>query len=121
MIDAEIALNRRDTVRLRWLHACVGAELRLVDVSDVVYFQSDCKYTLVVTAEQELPIRMPIQALVERLDPDTFCQIHRATIVNLREIARLRRKGNGTLEVTLKRHQCKLVVSATFAPRFHQM
>jgi DNA-binding LytR/AlgR family response regulator len=106
---------------LRWIRASAGAELQLITVDEVIYFQADSKYTLVVTAEGETPIRMTIQELAQRLDPEVFWQIHRSTIVNLGEIASVHRRINGTLDVHLKRHPAKLAVSATFAHLFKQM
>src|SRR2546427_2130712 len=47
------------------------------------YFQADSKYTRVVTAAEESLIRKPIKELCEELDPSSFWQIHRATIVNV--------------------------------------
>ena len=49
-------------------------------------------------------IRKTIKELVEELDPEFFWQIHRSTIVNVNAIAAVQRRGNGTLEVRLKRN-----------------
>lgn len=72
---------------LRWVKASVGSSVRLIPVEEVLFFQSDDKYTRVVTAAAECLIRKPIRELLEELDPANFWQVHRATIVNLDHIA----------------------------------
>jgi DNA-binding LytR/AlgR family response regulator len=106
---------------LRWIRASAGADVSLLTVDEVLYFQADSKYTLVVTPGREAVIRMTIQELAQRLDPDAFWQIHRATIVNLGAISAVHRQANGTLEVELRQYPQRLVVSTTFAHRFKQM
>jgi DNA-binding LytR/AlgR family response regulator len=110
-----------DKQRLRWVKASQGQNVRLVTVEEVLYFQADNKYTLVVTADAESVIRTTIAELAASLDPEQFWQIHRGTIVNVDEIAAVHRLGNGTLEVRLKRHKRSLPVSATYAHLFKQM
>ena len=61
--------------------------MRLIPVEDVVYFQSDEKYTRVALEDSEVLIRKPIKELLEELDPTQFWQIHRSTLVNTRAIA----------------------------------
>src|SRR4029079_4373296 len=39
--------------RLQWIKATVGQQLKLIPVGDVLFFQSDEKYTRVVTADSE--------------------------------------------------------------------
>jgi len=106
---------------LRWVKASQGQNVRLITVEEVLYFHADSKYTLVVTADGESLIRKTIAELVAELDPELFWQIHRSTIVNVNEIAAVHRKGNGTLELRLKRHKQLLAVSSTYVHLFRQM
>jgi len=75
------------TPRMKWIKAAIGKQVKLIAVSDVLYFQSDAKYTRVVLAAGEALIRTPLKELMADLDPDHFCQIHRGTIVNLDAVA----------------------------------
>jgi len=75
------------TPRMKWIKAAIGKQVKLIAVSDVLYFQSDAKYTRVVLAAGEALIRTPLKELMAELDPDHFCQIHRGTIVNLDAVA----------------------------------
>ncbi len=107
--------------QLRWIKATVGANLRLIPIEEVVYFQAEDKYTRVFTAQAEALIRKPIKELVEELDAGKFWQIHRATIVNAGEIAGAARDYRDRLLVTLKSRPEKLEVSRSYTQLFRQM
>lgn len=107
--------------QLRWIKASIGANLRLIPIEEVVYFQAEDKYTRVFTAHSDALIRKPIKDLLEELDADKFWQIHRATIVNVNDIAGAARDLRDRLIVTLKNREEKLEVSRSFAHRFKQM
>jgi DNA-binding LytR/AlgR family response regulator len=106
---------------LRWITASQGSELRLITVDEVVYFRSDSKYTLVVTAQQESLIRRPIKELIDELDPGVFWQIHRGTLVNVNAIAGVTRDIAGHLRVKLKPRKETLAVSESYVHLFRQM
>ena len=106
---------------LRWIKASLGASMRLIAVDDVCYFQSEDKYTKVVTAEGDALIKVPIKELFDQLDPELFWQVHRATIVNLRAIARVERDYRDQPLILLKNRPEQLVVSRTFAHLFKAM
>ncbi len=106
---------------LVWLTASAGSETRLIMVDDIAYFQSDTKYTVVMTAEGEALLRKPIRDLLEVLDPDVFRQIHRSTIVNLKAIASIARDDMGRGVVRLKNRPETLAVSQPFMALFRNM
>ncbi|NGZ83289.1 LytR/AlgR family response regulator transcription factor [Duganella aceris] len=105
---------------LKWIKASVGNTVRLLMVSDVIYFQSDGKYTRVVTAGDEALIRLPLKSLVEQLDPAQFTQIHRGAIVNLEAVDRIERDGT-VMEIRLKGRSEILPVSEAYTRQFRQM
>ena len=106
---------------LVWLTASSGKETRLIMVDDVAYFQSDNKYTVVMTAQGESLVRIPLRELLDKLDPNHFKQIHRATIVNVDAIAGVRRGLKDQGELSLKDRRETLVVSRAFTHLFKQM
>ncbi len=106
---------------LVWITASSGRETRLIMVDDVAYFQADHKYTVVMTAEGEALLRKPIRELLEVLDPATFKQIHRSTIVNLKAIASIARDDTGKGTVRLKSRPETLTVSQPFMTLFRNM
>jgi len=113
--------SRPSTPRLQWIQASVGQSLRLIPVDDVLFFQSDEKYTRVQTAQFEALIKKPIKELIEELDPDRFWQIHRSTLVNAQAITGVSRDFRGRQIVTVNGHPQKLEVSRTYTHLFKQM
>lgn len=106
---------------LQWITASVGKETRLVMVDDVAYFRADDKYTVVVTTEGEALIRKPIRDLLEVLDGAVFKQVHRSTIVNMKQVAGVTRDESGRGTLRLRNRAETLPVSLTFMPLFRNM
>jgi DNA-binding LytR/AlgR family response regulator len=106
---------------LQWIKASVGQTVRLIPVDDVLYFQSDEKYTRVVLADSEVLIRKSIKELLEELDPQRFWQIHRATIVATRSIAGVVRGMRDQADLKLKGRAEILTVSRNYTHLFKQM
>jgi DNA-binding LytR/AlgR family response regulator len=107
--------------RLSWIRAGQGNEVKLIAVDDVCYFHAADKYTTVVTANGEYLIRTSLKELIEQLDPQQFWQVHRATLVNVREINEASRDFTGRVELTLKCRPEKVAVSRAYAHLFKQM
>ena len=114
-------LGLKTPEHLRWVKASVGSNVRLIPVEEVLFFQSDEKYTRVVTCETEVLIRKPIRELLDELDPAKFWQIHRSTIVNVDHIASVKRGMKDQAEITLRDCRETLVVSRAFTHLFKQM
>ncbi len=106
--------------RLQWIRASVGQMIKLIPVDEVLYFRSDEKYTLVVWVGGEALIRKSIRELLDALEPETFIQIHRSTIVNLRFVAQVVKGPNETAEVHLKGRPETLNVSRNHVHWFRQ-
>lgn len=106
---------------LVWLTASTGKESKLIMIEDVLYFQSDSKYTTVVTREGEALLRTPLRELIEKLDAQQFKQIHRATIVNMKAVASISRDESGRGSIKLKARPETLSVSVTYMALFKNM
>jgi DNA-binding LytR/AlgR family response regulator len=107
--------------RLKWVKAAVGRQVKLIAVSDVLYFQSDTKYTRVVLAASEALIRTPLKELLADLDPDRFWQVHRGTIVNVDAVSGVLREDAEKQFVLLKGRPERLPISRQFFHLFRQM
>jgi len=108
-------------LRMKWIRAAVGKQVKLIPVTDVVYFQSDTKYTRVVLAAGEALIRTPLKELLAELDPDRFWQVHRGTIINLDAVAGVLREDAERQFILFKNRQEKLPISCQFTHLFKQM
>ena len=129
-VDLQELLNRlagqvRRPAPVEVLQASVGKEVRLVQVEDVVYFESDARYTRVVYADGrddagdgEVLIRTPLKELLAQLDPARFWQVHRSVIVNHRHVISALRIDEGSMVLTLRGRQEKLPVSRHFQGLF---
>jgi DNA-binding LytR/AlgR family response regulator len=106
---------------LRWIQAQVGNSLRMVSTKEILFFQSDEKYTLVQTAQAELLIRKTLKELADELDPDEFWRIHRSTLVRVDAIAEVTRDERGRQMLKVRNFPKELEVSRNHAHLFQQM
>jgi DNA-binding LytR/AlgR family response regulator len=106
--------------RLRHLRAGVGSTVKLIPVEAVCYFQAADKYTRVVTAEGEALVRTPLKDLAPQL-PEDFQQVHRGTLVNLREVEAAERDEAGRVWLRLRSRPETLPVSRIYAELFRPM
>ncbi|NGZ87157.1 response regulator transcription factor [Duganella sp. SAP-35] len=106
---------------LQWIRAAQGDQTRLISIDEVIYFQSNDKYTSVFLADGESLIRTPLSKLREQLDEQKFWQIHRSVIVAARHVAGTRQDFRGRLMVQLKGRPEQLVVSRNYVDLFRQM
>ena len=109
-------LPRRSATRP--IQASIGKEVRLIAPDEVVYFESDARYTRVVTQDSEALIRTPLKELIATLDPDQFWQIHRSVLVNSRCVQSALRIDENNMQLTLKGRSEKLPVSRQFQGLF---
>jgi two-component system, LytTR family, response regulator len=80
----------------------VGDRIDLVNPDDILFFQSDNKYTKVKTVLKEYIIDTTLLELEQKLNPAKFIRIHRSTIVNLDWVAELHKWFGGRLKVCLR-------------------
>jgi DNA-binding LytR/AlgR family response regulator len=80
--------------RLSWLQVSMGSQIRLVHVDDVMFFESDNKYTRVVAGDCDGLIRLSLKDLLEQVDGALFIQVHRSTVINRRFVRSIHRNGD---------------------------
>lgn len=106
---------------LQWIRAARGDETRLIAIDEVIYFESNDKYTSVFLPNEQCLIRTPISRLREQLDEARFWQIHRSVIVAAKHIAGTHTDFRGRLVVKLKGRSEQLTVSRNYVDLFRQM
>ncbi|MCA3017020.1 MAG: response regulator transcription factor [Rhodocyclaceae bacterium] len=115
------ALNQADGKNpryLKFIQASVGKQVRFVMVEEIVYIQSDSKYTRIVTLNSEAFIRKPLSELATELDPEMFWRIHRGTMVNVRSIDAVVRDEIEKMSIKLKGLTDRLEVSRAHQSQF---
>jgi len=106
---------------LRWIQAQVGSSLRMVSTREILFFQSDEKYTRVQTVGAEFLIRKTLKELLDELDPDEFWRIHRSTLVRVDAIAEVKRDLRGRQMLKVRGYAGELEVSRNHSYLFQQM
>jgi DNA-binding LytR/AlgR family response regulator len=119
----QLAGTLRKPAPLAVLQAAVGREVRLIRTEEVVYFESDSRYTRVVHESPtgsggDALIRTPLKELLTQLDEQLFWQVHRSVIVNHRHIASAVRVDEGHMHLTLRGRPETLPVSRHFQALF---
>ncbi|MFA0084816.1 LytR/AlgR family response regulator transcription factor [Vibrio sp. 10N.261.51.F12] len=83
----------------KWLKASKHDEVHLLAVDDIAYVKAEDKYVTVVawveSSYQEYILRSSIKELTTQLDPDYFWQIHRATLINVRRLDKVKKELSG--------------------------
>ena len=115
------ASNTGNVEKLTLIRAAIGNQIRMIPVTDVIYFEATDKYINVVTAENSSLIRVSLRELLPQLDSQLFWQIHRGTIVNSQFIHSATRDEFGKLSLKLRGSEDKLQVSRVYAHLFKQM
>ena len=106
---------------LQWIKATVGNAVRMIRIEQVLYLRSDAKYTVVAWEGGEALIRTTLRELADALDPASFVQVHRSTIVNLMHVDRFCHGPGDAGELHLKARDERLAVSRSYVHLFRQM
>lgn len=106
---------------ISWITASVGEVVKMIAIDDVLFFQSEDKYTRVATASESAHIRTPLKDLTAQLDPEVFWRVHRNAIVRVAAIRQIKPDEDGRLSVWLKGVAQPLRVSDAFRHRFRAM
>ncbi len=114
----QLAEQVRRPAPLQVLQASVGREVRLIRCDEVVYFESDARYTRVVHEAGDALIRTPLKELLAQLDESQFWQVHRSVIVNHRHVASAVRVDEGHMHLVLRGRPETLPVSRHFQGLF---
>ncbi|MES1199082.1 MAG: LytTR family DNA-binding domain-containing protein [Pseudomonadota bacterium] len=109
------------TPQISWITATAGENVKMIPIEDVLYFQSEDKYTRVVTGTDSAHIRTPLKDLLGQLDSEAFWQVHRNAIVRVAAIRAVKRDEDGKLRLTLRGRAETIRVSDAFRRRFRTM
>lgn len=103
--QAPAALGRR-----RHVSAVVGGALRLMPISEVLYFQADEGYASAVSKHTSLLLKDSLRALEEEFAED-FVRIHRNALLAPAHVRGLERDAEGNISVVLEGRPERLLVS----------
>lgn len=106
---------------LRWIRASFKDITRQIPIDEILYFQAQDKYIVVMSKSGESLIRTPLAELISQLDPEHFWQIHRSTVVNVNQVSASYRNVMGKLMLKLHDTKDELTVSRVYQHLFKQM
>jgi DNA-binding LytR/AlgR family response regulator len=106
---------------LQWIKTQYKDGIRLISVREIYFFKAMDKYTAVRTNEGEFLIRKTIRELADELDPNQFWRIHRATIVNVKNIFKVERSLTGRYQIRFSDLREQLTVSRAYSHLFKTM
>lgn len=106
---------------MHWISASVGNTVRMIPLTEILFFQSSDKYTRVVSAQGEAVIRTALRELLAQLDPDSFWQVHRSVIVRVASVRAMHALGGERYELELTGTAERVPVSVAFKGRFRGM
>lgn len=103
---------------LKHIQVTVGKQLRFLMIEEILFIQSDNKYTRIVTAQNQAFVRMSLTDLLNSLDPDQFWRIHRGAAVNIRAIETVTRVGMERMTIQIRGSREVLEVSRQHQSQF---
>ncbi len=104
--------------RLRILQVSQGANVLMIPVEEVDYFEAADKYVRVLQAGREHLLRISLRELLPQLDGERFWQVHRSLIVRADAIERALRDEAGHVTLQLRGRSERLAVSRMYATLF---
>jgi two-component system LytT family response regulator len=100
----------------------LGDRTILVNVDEVIRFQSEEKYTMAYTLTNQYLIDTPLVELEAKLNPQQFVRVHRAHLVAIDYIAEIHRAEAGRLCIILKdKAKTMISVSRNFVKRVRHL
>lgn len=98
-----------------------GDEIKFIQVSDIKYIQADGVYTQLFTSKANpVLIRKPLSNWNKSLPSKDFIQIHRTTIINLNNVARIVSHSKGTFKIYMNGLDTPLPVSRSYSSRIKE-
>lgn len=91
---------------------------RLLDIADILYFQSQDHLTLAYTLKDAYSLNSTLRELEQQLPPSDFLRTHKSFIVNLRQINEIIPWFNYTYKITLRQKGVEIPVSRSYIKKF---
>ena len=79
-----------------------GGNIYIIKTTDVLWVEASGNYVNIVTEKKKHLLRSTMTGLRRKLDPDSFYQIHRSTMVNLDFVERIEEWTYGDYKVIMK-------------------
>jgi len=64
----------------------IGNNLKKINLVDILYFEVEEKYTMVVLKDKRIPSRIPLKEMAKRLKDQHFTRIHKSYMININKV-----------------------------------
>ncbi len=119
---ARLQPDKKNDSYLKRIQVKLGDRILLIGVNEVLYFESQDKYTNMHTLDHMYIIDNTLIELEGKLNPEMFMRIHRSTLVNTSWIGEIQRYIGGKLQVQLKdEKKTLLVVSRSYTDQVRSL
>jgi DNA-binding LytR/AlgR family response regulator len=68
-----------------------GSSLVKLSYDDILWIEAMENYVLVITAKEKITVHFTLKAIMQKLPPEQFLQVHRSHIVNIQKINEINR------------------------------
>lgn len=113
-VESRSAGSASDPGAPAWITARKGQATVIVRLADVLYMQSQAKYTRVVMRDGEALLKRGLGMVEQQLDPTRFRRIHRSTVINIDHAATLVRDDLGRMKLQMHGRPDWLFISKPF-------
>lgn len=97
----EVDAKGEEKEKIKRFHVKIGDEVIFIEMDKIYYFKSDKKYTILKTYDNEYVISESLSYLDDNL-PDNFVRVHRAYIININHMKKLKRWFAGKYNAEMK-------------------
>ncbi len=87
--------QKKDVSAQKYINVKNGTRRIKVDISTILYIQTDRPYTTVFSSNQKLLHDESLKKLEKLLDPQVFIRVHRSAIINKNYITEIKSRKNG--------------------------
>ena len=114
-------VNNSGEQYLKRLKVQIGNKIWLVPTEDIICFKASGRYVKVLTHEREALVRMPLKNLCEQLNPDTFWQVHRSTVINIEHLDHVKNVDHEQIQAHMEHLKEPVPISRSFSHLFRNL
>lgn len=112
LITSEAPILKDEHEAIERIAVKSGQKIQVILIEDIIYFQSDGDYVVIITATGKFMKEQTMKHFEEHLPHDKFVRIHRSYIVNVEMISRIELYKKQQQMLTLKNgHQLKTSIA----------
>jgi len=114
-------VNSSGNQHLKRLKIQIGNKTWLIPVEDIICLKASGRYVKVITQKREALVRMPLKNLYEQLNPESFWQVHRSTVLNVDHLDYVKNIDHEQIQAHMNSCEEPLAISRSFSHLFRNV